>query len=229
METDASIAKMGVKLIKQNGVSSYSSKTDIVVSGGKQYAAFSLNVSAEGKYYIGIAPVYEGSDNEVSGYYSADITKLYLYDVADAEENGISESILISADFDGRYYSLSTVKTFPEGRYLQGMNTAAANILQPQTEYSALTEKSSACFAQAVMQRRELSIRSDPDFTSPTETGFLKYMNTEARRRMRSRQHTRAAVMTVQNIQRGNQIRFRCTPMLCSTQARSAQESFRLP
>lgn len=116
METDASIAKMGVKLIKQNGVSSYSSKTDIVVSGGKQYAAFSLNVSAEGKYYIGIAPVYEGSDNEVSGYYSADITKLYLYDVADAEENGVSESILISADFDGRYYSLSTVKNFSGGK-----------------------------------------------------------------------------------------------------------------
>ncbi len=116
MRTNSSITKMGVKLIKQNGVSAYSAQTDIVVSGGKQYAAFTLDISSEGKYYIGMAPVYEGSDEASGGYYSADITKLYLYDTADAQENGVSESALLSADFDGRYYSASTSKVFSGGK-----------------------------------------------------------------------------------------------------------------
>lgn len=116
METNYSVEKMGIKLISQNGVSSYSATADIVTSEAGQYAAFSFNVSSEGKYYIGMAPVYEGSDKAVSGYYSAGITKLYLYDVSDAADNGVIESSLSCIDFDGRYYSSSAVKVFSGGK-----------------------------------------------------------------------------------------------------------------
>ena len=99
-----------------SGIKRYVQLESPIFNVGTPFASFAFDMPESGNFRICIAPVYENPETDPDECYIAEITRLYLYNMTDAQKHGATYGMLEGADFEGRYYTVSNLKNIEAGR-----------------------------------------------------------------------------------------------------------------